>query len=80
LKTKDASKDISEFVEEEITLVQNILFSLEENLIHQRSKPEDPSMVSNPYRFGPPTDNPRRHGRKEEETPHLHIGDNKSKA
>jgi hypothetical protein len=80
LKTKDASKDISEFVEEEITLVQNILFALEENLIHQRSKPEDPSTVFNPHRFGPPTDNPRRHGRKEEEAPHLHIGDNKSKA
>jgi hypothetical protein len=80
LKPKDASKDISEFVKDEITLVQNILFTLEENVIHQRSKPEDPSTVPNPHRFGPPTDNPHRHRLKEEEALHLHTGDNKSKA
>jgi hypothetical protein len=34
LKPKDALKDKSEFVEAEITLVQNILFTLEENAIH----------------------------------------------
>jgi hypothetical protein len=79
LKPKDASKDNSEFAEAETTLVQYILFTLEENAIHQSCKPEDPSMVSNPHRFGPPTDNPHRHHRKEEEAPHLHTGDNKSK-
>jgi hypothetical protein len=80
LKPKDASKYILEFVEAEITLIQNILFALEENAIHQGSKPEDPSMVPNPHQFGPPTDNPHRHRRKEEEAPHLHTGDTKSKA
>jgi hypothetical protein len=80
LNLKDGSKDNSEFAETEITLIQNILFTLEENIIHQRSKPEDPSTVTNPHRFRPPTDNPRRHHQKEEETPHLHTGDNKSKA
>jgi hypothetical protein len=60
--------------------VQNILFALEENLIHQHSKPEDPSTESNPPRFGLPTNNPHRHHRKEGATPHLHTGDNKSKA
>jgi hypothetical protein len=79
LKPKDTSKDISEFAKAEITLVQNILFALEENAIHQRSKPEYPSMVPNPHRFGPPTNNPHWHRRKEEEAPHLHTGDNKSK-
>jgi hypothetical protein len=53
---------------------QNILFALKENVIHQRSKPEDPSMESNPHRFGLPTDNPRRHHRKKEAVSHLHIG------
>jgi hypothetical protein len=62
------------------TLIQNILFTLEENVIHQCSMLEDPSMVSNPHWFGPPTDKPHRHHRKEEAAPHLHIGDNKSKA
>jgi hypothetical protein len=80
LNLKDGSKDNSEFAEAEITLIQNILFTLEENIIHQRSKPEDPSTVTNPHRFIPPTDNPRRHHQKEEEAPHLHTGDNKSKA
>jgi hypothetical protein len=79
VKLKDALKDISEFAEAKITLIQNILFALEENVIHQRSKPEDPSTVSNPYRFGPSTNNPRQHHRKEEEAPHLHTEDNKSK-
>jgi hypothetical protein len=79
LKPKDASKDNTEFVEVENTLAQHILFTLEENVIHQRSKSDDPNTVSNPPRFGPPTDNPRRHHRKEEAAPHLHTGDNKSK-
>jgi hypothetical protein len=79
LKSKDASKDISEFAEVEITLIQYILFTLEENTIHQCSKPEDPSTVSNPHWFGPPTNILHLHHRKEEEAPHLHIGDNKSK-
>jgi hypothetical protein len=35
--------------------------------------------MSNPHRFGPPTSIPRRRCRKEEEAPHLHTGDNKSK-
>jgi hypothetical protein len=60
--------------------VQNILFALEENVIHQCSKPEDPSTESNPPRFGLPTDNPRRHCQNAEAAPHLHIGDTKSKA
>jgi hypothetical protein len=49
LKPKDHSKDISEFTEAEITLVQYILFALEENAIHQRSKPEAvrcPTLIS----------------------------------
>jgi hypothetical protein len=58
--------------------VQYILFALED--LHQCSKPADPSMESNPHQFGPPTDNPHRHHRKEEEDSHLHTGDNKSKA
>jgi hypothetical protein len=53
---------------------QSILFALKENAIHQRSKPKDPSMESNPHQFGPPTDNPRRHHRKEEAVPHMHTG------
>jgi hypothetical protein len=68
------------FTEAEITLVQYILFALEENAIHQRSKSKDPSMVPNLHRFGPPTSIRCRHRRKEEEAPHLHTGDNKSKA
>jgi hypothetical protein len=58
---------------------QNILFALEENAIHRRSKLDDPSKAPNPCRFGPPTDNPYRHCRKEEAAPHLHTGYNKSK-
>jgi hypothetical protein len=60
--------------------VQNILFTVEENAIHQRSKAEDPSKEFNPQRFGLLTDNPHRHRRNEEANPDLHIGDNKSKA
>jgi hypothetical protein len=60
--------------------VQNILFALEDNVIHRCSKPEDPSTESNPPWFGPPTNNPHRHHQKEEADPHLHIGDKKSKA
>jgi hypothetical protein len=37
-------------------------------------------MEPNIHRFGPPTDNPHRRRRKEEATPHLHTGDNKSKS
>jgi hypothetical protein len=79
LKPKDGSKDILEFVEAEITLVQYILFALEENAIHQRSKPEDPNTVLNPHQFGPPTGILLRHHQKEEEAPHMHTEDNKSK-
>jgi hypothetical protein len=60
--------------------VQNILFALDENIIHQHSKPEDPSLESNPHRFRLPTNNPHRHHWKEEAVLHLHIGDSRSKA
>jgi hypothetical protein len=60
--------------------VQNILFALEENDVHRRSKPEDTSTEYNPHRCGPPTDSPHRHRRKEEVDPHLHTGDSKSRA
>jgi hypothetical protein len=79
LKPKDASKDILEFVKAEITLIQYIHFALEENIVHQCSKPEDPSTAPNHHRFEPPTGILRRHRQKEEEAPHLHTGDNKSK-
>jgi hypothetical protein len=59
---------------------QNILFALKENVIHWRSKLEDPSTESNPHRFGLPIDKPRRHHRQEEAVPHLHTKDSKSKA
>jgi hypothetical protein len=59
---------------------QYILRFLEENAIHQRSKPDDNSTVPDPHRFGPPTSIPRRHHQKEEEAHHLHTGDNQSKA
>jgi hypothetical protein len=59
---------------------QNILFALKENAIHQRSKPQDPSMESNPHRFGLPIGNPHWHHRQEEAVPHLHTEDSKSKA
>jgi hypothetical protein len=59
---------------------QIILFTLKENDIHRRSKPEDPSTESNPHRFGLPTDNPHWHHQQEEAVPHLHIEDSKSKA
>jgi hypothetical protein len=59
---------------------QNILFALKENIIHRRSKPEDPSTESNPHRFGLSTDNPRRHHRQEKAVPHLYTEDSKSKA
>jgi hypothetical protein len=67
-------------MEVEITLIQHILFNLEENAIHQCSKHEDPSMVPNRHRFGPCTSILHQHHWKEEETPHLHTRDNKSKA
>jgi hypothetical protein len=75
-----ASKDKSEFIEAISLNGQNILFALKENVIHQYSKPEDPSTESNPLRFGLPTDNPRRHRRQEEAVSHLHAKDSKSKA
>jgi hypothetical protein len=59
---------------------QNILFTLRENAIHRHSKPEDPSMESNPHRFGLPTDNPHQNHRQEDTVPHLHTKDIKSKA
>jgi hypothetical protein len=49
----------------------NILFALKENAIHRCSKPENPNTESNPHRFGLPTDNPRRHRRKEEAVSHM---------
>jgi hypothetical protein len=52
---------------------QNILFTLKENAIHWHSKPEDPSMESNPHRFGLPTDNFHRDHRNEQAVPHLHT-------
>jgi hypothetical protein len=64
----------------ENTLIQYILFALEENAIHQCSNLEDPSMVPYPHWFGPPTGIPRQHRQEGEEAPHLHIRDNKSKA
>jgi hypothetical protein len=50
--------------------VQDIV---EENVIHRRSKHEDPSTESNPHRFGLPTDNHHWHRQKEEAVPHLHT-------
>jgi hypothetical protein len=58
-----ASNDKSEFAEAISLNSQNILFALKENVIHQHSKPEDPSTESNHLRFGLPTDNPHRHHR-----------------
>jgi hypothetical protein len=55
------------------THVQNILFTLEENVIHRRSKPEGPSTASNPHQFELPTDSPRRHHQKKEADHHLHT-------
>jgi hypothetical protein len=76
LKPKHASKEVLELVGAISLNVQYILYALEENAIHQHSKLADPSMAPNPHPFGIP----RRHHRQEEETPHLHTGDNKSKA
>jgi hypothetical protein len=70
----------SEFVEAISLNRQCIPFALKENVIHQHSKPEDPSTESIPHRFGLPTDNPHRHRQQEEAAPHLHTEDNKSKA
>jgi hypothetical protein len=77
-KPKETSKDRS--CRSGNTLIQDILYTLEENAINLRSKPKNPSTVSNPDQFGPPTGIPRRHHRKEEEATHQHTGDNKSKA
>jgi hypothetical protein len=81
LKPKFRFKGIeSEFAEAISLIGQNILLALKENIIHQHSKPEDPSTESIPHQFGLPTDNPHRHHRQEEVVPHLHTEDNKSKA
>jgi hypothetical protein len=65
LKPKDDSKDSFRVCGSRNTLIWSILFALEENAIHQRSKPEDPSMVSNPHQFGPSTNNAHLQHRKE---------------
>jgi hypothetical protein len=70
---------IKQSLRKQFSHVQNILFALEDNAIHQRSKPEDPSTES-PQQFGSPIDNPHRHHQKEKAVPHQHTGDNKSKA
>jgi hypothetical protein len=80
LKPKIRFKVLSEFVEAVSLTISTFSSPLEENAIYQHSKPEDPSTESNPHRFGPPTDNPHRHGRKEEAVPHLYTRDNKIKA
>jgi hypothetical protein len=54
LKPKHASKDDSEFAEAISLNDQYILYALKYNAIHQFSKPEDPSTVLNPHRFGLP--------------------------
>jgi hypothetical protein len=74
------SGDKSEFAEVISLNGQNILFALKENAIHRHSKPEDSSTEYNPHWLGLSTDNPHRHCRQEETTPHLHIEDSKSKA
>jgi hypothetical protein len=82
LKPNHASKDVLEFVEvcgTDFSHMQYIPFALEENDLYQHSNLVDPSTESNPHRFGPPTENPHRHHRIEEEDPHLHTGDNKIK-
>jgi hypothetical protein len=73
-------KNVSEFSEVISLIIQYILIILEENVIHQCSNPRDPSTVSISHQFGPPTGNPHQHHRKEKAAPHLHTGDNKSKA
>jgi hypothetical protein len=54
LKPKHTSKDVSEFAEVISLHVQYILITLEENVVHQHSKPEDYSKAPNPHRFEPP--------------------------
>jgi hypothetical protein len=73
------SGDKSEFAEAISLNDQNILFVLEENVIHQRFKPEYPSTASNPHQFRLFIDNPRRHHQKEKAVPHLHTKDNNAK-
>jgi hypothetical protein len=74
-----ALEDKTEFAEAIFLNGQDILFALKKNAIHQHSKPENPSMESNPHRFGLPTDNSHRHRRQQEVVPQLHIEDSKSK-
>jgi hypothetical protein len=59
-----ASEDKSEFAKVISLNGQYILFALKENVVHQRSMPEDPSTESNPHQFELPTDNPRQHRRQ----------------
>jgi hypothetical protein len=80
MKPKHASNDVSEIAEVISLNVQYIFFTLEENDLHRHSKPPDPNKASNPHRFRPLTSTPHRHHQKKEEDPHLHTGDNKSKA
>jgi hypothetical protein len=68
-----ASKDKSEFAKVISLNGQNILFTLKENVIYQRSKLEDPSTEYNPHRFELSTDNPHRHHQQDEAVPHLHT-------
>jgi hypothetical protein len=75
-----ASKDKSEFAEAISLNGQNNFFALKENVIHRRSKLEDPSTEFNPHRFGLPTNNSHRHHWQEEATSHLHTENSKSKA
>jgi hypothetical protein len=79
-EAKTGFKRCFKYVEAISLNVQYILFALEENVVHQRSKPEDPSKVPNPHWFGPPTSIPCWHHRQEEEALHQHTRDNKSKA
>jgi hypothetical protein len=73
------SKDKSEFAEAISLNGQNILFTLKENVIHQHSKPENPSTEFNIHRFGLSTNNPHRHYQKLEAVTHLYTENSKSK-
>jgi hypothetical protein len=58
-----------------VSLVEHILFALEENVFLSHSKPViGPNMEPSPHQFGLPTDSTHRHCRKEED-PHLHTRD-----
>jgi hypothetical protein len=72
-EAKTCFKRYSELAEVISLNIQYILFTLEENNVHQCSKFVDPSTESNPHRFGPTTNNIHRRHRKEEKDPHLHT-------